>query len=162
MFTRISRSLPVLALSALFIACSDDGPEDDRYQATLTGSAEVPPNDSDATGTAVFTDRGGSFDYHIDVQNIELPFAAHIHAGAAGVNGGILVPLFSTSDRPPTFSGRLVSDSFTEADIVALQGASAAISMDSLRVLMRTGRAYVNVHTTGIPGGEIRGQIQPR
>ena len=31
--------------------------------------------------------------------------------------------------------------------------------MDSLVVLMRNGMAYLNVHTTAFPGGEIRGQI---
>jgi hypothetical protein len=31
--------------------------------------------------------------------------------------------------------------------------------MDSLLVLMRTGNAYVNVHTSAYPSGELRGQI---
>jgi hypothetical protein len=33
------------------------------------------------------------------------------------------------------------------------------ISFDSVLVLLRNGNAYVNVHTTAVPGGEIRGQI---
>jgi hypothetical protein len=149
--------IPILAIAALTPACDDDGPDDDRYEATLAGSNEVPANGSNATGTAVFTDRGGSIDFLIDVQNIDLPSAAHIHVGAAGVNGGVVVPLFSTSSPVADFSGRLVTGSFTAADIVA----SVGLSMDELRDLMRTGGAYVNVHTTTIPGGEIRGQIGP-
>ena len=162
MLSRTRRALPLVAISVLILACDDDGPDDDRYEASLRGSSEVPANDSDATGTAVFTDRGGSFEFRIDVADIDLPFAAHIHAGAQGVNGGILVPLFSTQNPEAAVSGTLVVDSFTAADIVPLTGATAAISMDSLRVLMRTGGAYVNVHTTDLPGGEIRGQIGPR
>jgi hypothetical protein len=149
--------MSILAIAALMPACDDDGPDDDRYEATLAGSNEVPANGSNATGTAVFTDRGGSFDYSIDVQNINMPTAAHIHVGVAGVNGGVIVPLFSTSSPVANFSGRLVTSSFTAADIVA----SFDISMDELRDLMRTGGVYVNVHTTAIPGGEIRGQLGP-
>ena len=157
MRTRFMTFIPILAIAALTAACNDDGPEDDRYEATLAGSNEVPANGSNATGTAVFTDRGGSFDYRIDVQNIDMPSAAHIHVGAAGVNGGVVVPLFSTTSPVADFSGRLVTGSFTAADIVA----TSSLSMDGLRDLMRTGGVYVNVHTTAIPGGEIRGQIGP-
>jgi hypothetical protein len=162
MLSRFRRSLPFVAISALIIACDDGGPDDDRYEATLSGSSEVPANDSDATGTAVFIDRGGEIEYRLDVEDIELATAAHIHAGAEGVNGGIIVPLFSTNTPLATFSGRLATDSFTQADITLLPGATAAISMDSLRVLMRNGNAYVNVHTVGRGAGEIRGQIGPR
>ncbi|HEX2166556.1 MAG TPA: CHRD domain-containing protein [Longimicrobiales bacterium] len=87
-------------------------------------------------------------DYRLDVSNLDSPTMAHIHAGAAGENGGIIVPLFATEDPVASFSGRLVTDSFTAADIVPLPGATAAMSMDSLRVLMRNGNAYVNVHTS--------------
>lgn len=162
MRTRITRTLPAFALCALIVACDDDGPDPDRYEATLSGSSEVPANDSDATGTAVFTDRGGQMDFSIDVQNVDLPFAAHIHAGAADVNGGILVTLFNTDDPVADFSGRLATGSFVQADIGPLSPATVAISMDSLRELMRSGDAYVNVHTTAIPAGEIRGRIAPR
>jgi hypothetical protein len=162
MLNRFRRSIPILAISALILACDDGGPDDDRFEATLAGSSEVPANDSDATGSATFTDRGGQIEFRLDVQNIDFANAAHIHAAAEGVNGGVVVPLFSTGAPVASFSGRLAEGSFVQADITPLPGATAAITMDSLRVLMRTGRAYVNVHTVEFPGGEIRGQIGPR
>jgi hypothetical protein len=161
MSTRIGRTLPLIA-AALLAACDDDGPDPDRYEATLSGANEVPANTSDASGSFVLTDRGAEFEYRLDVQDLAMPTAAHIHAGAAGVNGGILVPLFSTSSPAPIFSGRLAADVFTAADIQPLPNATAAISVDSLRVLLRTGGAYVNVHTVARPGGEIRGQVVRR
>ena len=149
--------ISILAIAVLTPACDDGGPDDDRYEATLTGSNEVPTNDSNATGTAVFTDRGGSFDFSIDVQNIDLPNAAHIHVGVAGVNGSVVVPLFGTDSPVADFSGRLVAGSFTAADIVA----TSSLSFEGLRDLMRTGGVYVNVHTDANLAGEIRGQIVP-
>ena len=159
--TRFGRTLPLFA-AVLFAACDDDGPDPDRYEATLSGANEVPANNSNATGSFVLTDEGDELEYRIDVQDLALPTAAHIHAGAAGVNGGILVPLFSTSNPAATFSGRLAADVFTATDIQPLPNATAAISLDSLRVLLRTGGAYVNVHTVARPGGEIRGQVVRR
>lgn len=162
MLTIAKRCVPFLAAGALLIGCDDEGPNPDRYQATLAGSSEVPPNDSDASGSIVITDFGGEMEYRLDVTNLDFPTMAHIHAGAEGENGGIIVPLFSTQNPVASFSGRLATDSFVEADIQPLPGATVAMSMDSLRVLMRNGKAYVNVHTVALPGGEIRGQIGPR
>ena len=51
-------------------------------------------------------------------------------------------------------NGRLESGSFTASAL------PSTMSMDSLRVLMRAGLTYVNVHTVANPPGEIRGQIQ--
>lgn len=150
----------LLVAGTLLIGC--DGDDDDRYEATLTGSSEVPANNSTATGSFTMTDEGDHFEFRLTAQGIAMPTAAHIHAGAPGVNGGILVPLFSTTNPPATFSGTLAADEFASVDIVALPGAAAPISMDSLRVLLRTQGAYVNVHTTARPAGEIRGQIVRR
>jgi hypothetical protein len=159
MHARTSAWVRLLAVTALLVACDDNGPDDDEYRATLNGTSEVPANQSTATGSFTMQDDGDEFEYRLTVQNIASPTAAHIHIGPPGVNGGILVPLFSNATPPATFSGTLSDDAFTAADIQVLPGAAAAISVDSLRVLLRTGGAYVNVHTTARPAGEIRGQI---
>lgn len=158
MYARLKTSLLTLVtVAAVTVACGDDGPDADRYEAELNSANEVGnnQNNSTATGTATFTDLGGSIEYTLDVQGMSSPTAAHIHIGGPTVNGGVLVPLFSTTSPPATFSGRLASGTIIQSTIIG-------ISMDSLRVLMRTNGAYVNVHTSANPGGEIRGQIVPR
>jgi hypothetical protein len=52
-------------------------------------------------------------------------------------------------------NGALATGSFTATD-------GNQITMDSLLLLMRNGNAYVNVHTTENPNGEIRGKVSPQ
>jgi hypothetical protein len=138
----------VLAVACIFtlLACDDDtGPGDtEEFDATLSAAAEVPPTGITATGTATFTVRGSMLSWTVAVVGIDSVTAGHIHAGAAGDNGGIMVDLGLT----PTgvgFTGTLAIDSATVAD--------------SVLVRMRAGTAYVNVHTKANPAGAIRGQI---
>ncbi|HYE56873.1 MAG TPA: CHRD domain-containing protein, partial [Rhodothermales bacterium] len=66
---------------------------------------------------------------------------SHVHPGAAGTNGGILIHLTNTGGTSGTFSG---SGTLTAAQVDAL----------------RTQGLYVNVHSTGpLADGEIRGQL---
>lgn len=114
--------------------------------------------------------------YKLIVANIENVVAAHIHRGPIGVNGGVTVWLYPTT-RPgggPAGGGRIngviAKGTITAANLV---GPLAGASLADLVADMRTGNAYVNVHTndginppnTGpgdFPGGEIRGQIEAR
>src|SRR5207247_3643269 len=64
--------------------------------ATMTGANEVPPADPDGSGTATFRMIHGAavMCFTIAVKDITLPAtAAHIHQGAAGVNGNVVIPL---------------------------------------------------------------------
>jgi hypothetical protein len=57
---------------------------------------------------------------------------------------------------PGFFTGLLGKRSVTAADLVGpLQG----MTLEDLRTAINEGRAYVNVHTTAFPGGEIRGDL---
>lgn len=151
-----------LLLVTVLVACDDDdddltGTQPEVFTASLSGDAEVPPVTTTATGTASFTRSGDEVQFTLDVSDIQNTTAAHIHIGVAGVNGPIAVFLFD-ADAGSEFSGsgRLSSGTFTGADIEA----GVEVDFTELLELMRNDGAYVNVHTSQNPGGEIRGQIE--
>jgi len=142
-----------------------------NYVAHLTGDAEAPMRDTNATGQAVLHVVGGGalLSYRLIVANIDNVVASHIHLGPAGSNGPVVAFLFGAV---PAGGGRIegvIAEGFVSgADLVGpLAGQSLSVLIEALA----TGGAYVNVHTndgiaptnTGpgdFPGGEIRGQIQ--
>ncbi len=130
-----------------------------RFRAILRGAEEVPPVQTNATGTALFRvspDKKRIF-YLLRVNNILNLTVAHIHIGVRGVNGPVVVFLFGPVDPGISVNKAVVTGSFTKADLVGpLQGKTLA----DLVKLMNNGRTYVNAHTTQNPDGEIRGQVR--
>jgi len=114
--------------------------------ATLMGANEVPgPGDTDATGTAAVTIdmANGQVCYTISIQNVTLPATmAHIHRGAAGVKGGVVVPFTTVPDA----SGNATS--CEKVDAALLQ-----------EIASNPSGFYVNVHTSDFPDGAARGQL---
>lgn len=113
--------------------------------ANLTGTAEVPgPGDPDGQGQATIrlTAGEGRLCYQIAANSITLPAsAAHIHLGAAGTAGDIVVGL-----TPPDATGNTSGCVTVSRDLVAA-------------ILANPAGYYVNVHTTDFPNGAIRGQL---
>ncbi len=67
----------------------------EEFTATLAGANEVPAVTTTATGTAVFGVINDTiFTFRVDVAGIDSTTASHIHEGAAGVPGGVIVTLF--------------------------------------------------------------------
>ena len=125
--------------------------------AQMNGANERPTgNASTANGAAVFTRNGANVTYTVTYQGVaSAPTGLHIHAPAtSATTSGIIVDLLTTP--MPNTSG-VLTGSFTATNIRSIAGAPA-ISMDSLFVLLQTGSAYVNVHSSTFPAGEIRGQ----
>ena len=148
----------VAALLAV-MGCSDDVgiTVSERFTATLNGANEKPTAvTTNATGTAEFTyvaDIPALF-YKIEVAGIDSATVAHIHGPAdANTPAGVIVNLFLGPTKPIGFTGTLAEG------VVGQVGAPVGMTPDSLLVLLRTGNAYVNVHTRVNGGGEIRGQI---
>ncbi|MGZ5491503.1 MAG: CHRD domain-containing protein [Nitrososphaeraceae archaeon] len=129
------------------------------FNVQLSGSEEVPPVDTKATGSAEFT--APHFDnigYKVNVSKIDKVTAAHIHSGKTGENGPIVVTLFKTeSPSSESMNGILTSGNITNAD---LEGPMAGKTLIDLNKAMELGETYVNVHTEEHPNGEIRGQIK--
>lgn len=140
------------------------------FTAHLTSDQEVPPNESDATGQAIFrlSNDGTELHYQLIVANIENVFASHIHLAPAGQNGPVVAFLFGSV--PPgggASNGVLAEGTITSDDVIGV----LAGSLSDLVEQMEAGNTYVNVHTndgvgdpnTGpgdIASGEIRGQIR--
>jgi len=111
-----------------------------EIRATLSGENEVPPIETRASGSAVFlVQPDGSVSGTVRTEGIEA-IAAHVHEGAADVNGPVVVPLTKQGDH----------------EWVTPEGAKfTAKQLDALMV----GDLYVNVHTKAHMSGEIRGQL---
>jgi hypothetical protein len=138
---------------------------DEGFKASLTGTGEVitsgssTPGTSLATGRAVFwmDENGRAVHFRLEVHNITGVFASHIHLNGSGVNGPIVVFLFSSATPTGTVNGLLSQGTFTAADF---KGPLAGHPLAELLTDIRSGDAYVNVHTLpNHPGGEIRGQL---
>jgi CHRD domain-containing protein len=111
--------------------------------ATLTGAAEVPgPGDPDGTGRAVITLNVGQAQvcWDIQVAGIAPANAAHIHVGAAGVDGDIVVPLAAPTGGTASGCGA--------AERAVIEG-----------IVGNPPGYYVNVHNAEHPAGAIRGQL---
>jgi hypothetical protein len=137
----------------LFTSCNNPVKNLEVFQADLTASNEVPARPTPAVGTAGFTWDGTTMQFSLQVDDIANVTQSHIHSGAAGVNGPVRVFLFRGPVTSASDTQILSSGTFTAADVTV-------ISIDQLLSEMRSGNAYVNVHTNAFPGGEMRGQIR--
>lgn len=124
---------------------------DEVFSGTLRGDKEVPAVSTSGAGTAyVFINEAQTeVKYAVSYTGLTGPvIAAHIHVGNAGTNGPIMLPL---QVGPSTMFGTL-----TQADF---QTTGAAPTWAAALNAIRAGRAYVNLHTTANPAGEIRAQL---
>jgi hypothetical protein len=157
----ISLSLALIAILLLASAALANGNR--NYTASLKGENEVPAVETNAQGQAIFhlSKDGTELHYKLIVANIENVLMAHIHLAPAGANGGVVAWLYPSAPPPQLIEGRtdgiLAEGTITADDLV---GALAGLSLQDLIDEMDAGGAYVNVHTSAYPGGEIRGQIR--
>ncbi len=101
-----------------------------------------------------------SIEYELVYYGLVNVTAAHIHIGKDGHVGGVAVWLCGGPKPKCPPSGTRISGKITAEDVVgiAAQGLKAG-DLSSLIAAIRSGSAYVNVHTTAFPAGEIRGQL---
>jgi len=125
-----------------------DGPSDLTTSGTIT-----PTGDPDGTGTAAFTIvttdaadtvNGAQVCFDLSYSNLTgVPTAAHIHRGAAGVGGPVVVIPPTLPNLTATSASGCVTIAPTLAD----------------EILATPANFYINVHTSDFPAGAIRGQL---
>lgn len=165
------RTLRILGFCLVLLLAAGFAPAATFVAAPLTGTDEVPANDSKARGSATFnvSSDGTQITYRLTVANIQNVISAHIHLAAVGVNGPVVVSLFGPADPGGGASnGVLATGTITAA---SLSGPLEGQPLSALVSAMEAGNTYVNVHTndgvdpagTGpgdLPAGEIRAQIR--
>ena len=142
-----------------------------QYSTDLTGLAEIPPNASPGTGTALIT-----VDFDLVTMRVEASFsglignttAAHIHCctatpGASNVGVATMLPSFAgfpagvTAGTYDQLFDMTLASSYNPGFVTAQGGIGNAFN--ALVAGMATGNAYFNIHSSQFPGGEIRGLL---
>jgi hypothetical protein len=143
----MKRAFIAAGLMAAFLIFASVAFVQDRgrpLSTTMTGAEEVPgPGDPDGTGTASISLNYGLAEvcYALSAIDIEPAAAAHVHRGAVGVAGPVVIPL-----EPPTGG--------TSSDCVS-------VDRELIKELLQHPEAfYVNVHNAPFPAGAIRGQLR--
>lgn len=134
-----------------------------NFRAHLSGAEEVPANVSPAQGQATFrvAADGSLIHFRLNIANIENVTMAHIHLAPAGANGPVVAWLYPAAPPPQLIDG--VSNGVLSAGVITaanLVGPLAGQTLSDLVAELAAGHAYVNVHTSQFPGGEVRGQIR--
>ena len=159
--------LPALLCATALFA---DTAEIAYFRAVMLPSNEVPPTPVAATGNAtvithvVRDDTGkiisGTIDFNVNYAFPgETTFTGlHVHAAAAGVNGGIVLrPEPDVTAAAPVITQSGAGNITRSGSVLPTNQAG----LDALAGLLRDpSQYYANLHTTVNPGGAIRGQLQ--
>jgi hypothetical protein len=152
MRARTLTSLLVIGLLAITapVALAADPPTA-AFGGPLDGAQEVPAVPTAATGeaTVVISPDDSMIWYVVEYSGLSGDLAAaHIHTGAAGATGGVILPLAASAS--PMIGTLTAADFSASGAITTFAEAVAAI---------KAGETYVNLHTAANAGGEIRGQV---
>lgn len=148
-------------ISVLFVSSSSlttnlaAGQAEEVFKARLSGTEEVPPNESPAGGSAWVKTSGDNIEYEVNVTDIDKVNAAHIHLEESGKNGPVILTLYK-DDPTELKTGKLAEANLTGSN---LEGPLKGKAVSDLVAAIKDGKAYVNVHSTDFPDGEIRGQL---
>jgi hypothetical protein len=137
-----------VAAASTLAACStyrDNAPSwmpgSGAIKVNLTGSEEVPPLSVPGSGSGTIrVAEDGTVTGSVTTKDVAGTMA-HIHRGAKGTNGPVIVPLEKKGDTYTVPAGR-------------------KLTAEQLKDL-KAGNLYVNVHTAKNKGGEVRGQLNP-
>jgi hypothetical protein len=168
-----TRTSLLLAAAVMFVCALPAQAAVLHYTASLSGPAEAPPNASPGIGGAEIT-----IDNVANTMRVQASFlgllgntqACHIHTptavagtGTAGV--ATLTPAFTgfplgvtAGSMDHTFDLTLTAS--YNGPFVTANGGTAAGAEAALLAGIAAGKAYFNIHTTQVPGGEIRGFLQ--
>ena len=151
-------SLVVGVVTAGSVAAADDTV---TLRANLIGAQEFPgPGDPDGSAKATVDINVEAGEVCFEIKNLKdtgTPNRGHIHTGAAGTAGGIVVTFFELrpTDAPAT------DPRHDELESGGIAGCVAADPVLLADIVAHPDLYYVNVHNTRFPAGSLRCQLEP-
>ncbi len=151
------------------------GRNSDNYKVQMQGFQEVPAVVSNGSGQCriQINEAAGTIAYQVGFSDLEGNITqSHIHIGQPNVSGGISLWLCQTTGTPApasvaaitpmcpgptsgTFSGTLTAD-----NVIGPTGQAVPVGdLGDVIDAIRSGKTYCNIHSTVVPGGEIRSQL---
>lgn len=162
----MKHSLSILALAAsLVLAPVAAQAQTDSIRAVSSGALEIPPNASPGSSIATFEIDG-------NIMRAEIPFrdllagttVAHIHCCTSAAFTGTAAPAITMVDFPLGVRAGTYSQAFDLSDTATWEpafltafGGTAASATSALLDAIDDNTAYLNIHSTQFPAGEIRG-----
>jgi hypothetical protein len=145
-----------------------------HYEGTLSGPAEAPPNASPGVGTTEVTIDNVAHTMRVQATFVGLlgnTTASHIHGptavpGVATAGVATTTPFFAgfpigvTSGSYDNTLNLTLASSYNPSFVTANGGTTAGAEA-ALLAAIAAGKAYLNVHSSVVPGGEIRAFLQP-
>jgi hypothetical protein len=132
-----------------------------NFRAVLSGDNEVPPVDTETSGTALLhvNQQLTEITIKLDINNADNILGAagaHLHCAPEGSNGPVVA--FIAGAFSPGYDGSVqLRATLNDGNITnPLCGATIADLVES----MLDGQVYLNVHSTAWPGGVVRDQVQ--
>ena len=145
--TLVKKATTVIAVLALASCATykDNAPSwmpgSGAISVKLSPAEEVPPTSSQGSGSgSIRVADDGSLSGSVSTTGVQGTMA-HIHQGAKGANGPVIVPLTKSGDTYTVPAGAKLNESQMSA--------------------FKAGNLYVNVHSDKYKGGEVRGQLTP-
>ena len=164
-------------MAAATLASSAIAAPPQEFRAVLSGFNET--GALNAESGAILSEGAGTLELRVDRQMQTVTFTlkfsglsspvtqSHIHFGKVHMAGGVMVFFCSNlasapaGTQPCPANGGTVTGTISAANILAIAGQNVtAGNFDALTDALESDTAYVNVHTTNFPAGEIRGQIR--
>jgi hypothetical protein len=163
-----------VALLTVFVApISAD--EEQEIKVHLVGYQETPltiNTSASADFTAKIRSDGTAIDYELTYRDLSSPITqSHIHFGRPAITGmivlflctnltppaGVPTPQACPQTNPATITGTLTKDNVIPRPAQGID--PGATGFAEMLQAIRAGAAYVNVHTTTYPSGEIRARL---
>lgn len=174
---KLSQSATIVTFGIAIFAAVGNAPANAAklvFKANLSGSAEAPANPSPGTGTAFVT-----LDDIANTMRVKVDFggllgnvtASHIHSATA-IPGTGTAGVATPTPSFPGFPSGVKSGTYDQlfdmtlassyrAGFITANGGSTSTAQTALFDGIKSGKAYLNIHTATYPGGEIRGFFAP-